>query len=118
MLTAVVLGLVGAFLVPLRIGDVPVPVSPVLAVVGNVALGVAAGRAAASRLGSVAAGLGWFGVVGIAAVPGPGGDIVLPASPTAYAFLALGALAAAVPIGLGGLVTGGARPTAPAQSPG
>jgi hypothetical protein len=47
--------------------------------------------------------------VSAASVPGPGGDLVVPATGTAYAFLVVGALASFAVVGLGGLVHDRAR---------
>lgn len=108
LLAGGLVGLVGAFLVPLRVGDVPVPASPVVALVGNTVVGLGAARAA-GRAGSAAAAAGWLVVVSAASVPGPGGDLVVPATGTAYAFLVVGALASFAVVGLGGLVHDRAR---------
>lgn len=105
------LGLVGAFLVPLRVGGVPVPASPAVALIGNTVVGLVAARFA-GRAGSALAGLGWLAVVGTLSVPGPGGDLVVPATATAYAFLVVGALASAVTVGLAGVVRDRAGPPA------
>lgn len=105
------LGLVGAFLVPLRVGGVPVPASPAVALVGNTVVGLVAARLA-GRAGSASAGLGWLAVVGTLSMPGPGGDLVVPATATAYAFLVAGALASAVTVGLAGVVHDRAGPPA------
>ena len=111
LLAGGLLGLVGAFLLPLRVGALPVPASPAVALVGNTLLGLGAARLA-GRAGSALAGLGWLVVVGALSVPGPGGDLVVPATPMAYAFLVGGALASAVTFGLSGLVSDRARPAA------
>lgn len=111
LLAGGLLGLIGAFLLPLRVGALPVPASPAVALVGNTLLGLGAARLA-GRAGSALAGLGWLVVVGALSVPGPGGDLVVPATPMAYAFLVGGALASAVTFGLSGLVSDRARPAA------
>ena len=108
LLAGGLLGLVGAFLVPLRVGAVLVPASPAVALVGNTLVGLGAARVA-GRAGSALAGMGWLTVVGALSVPGPGGDLVVPASPMAYAFLVVGALASAATVGLAGLVRRPAR---------
>jgi hypothetical protein len=88
-------GLVGAFLVPLRVGGTPVPVSAILAFGGNVALGLAGARAAGDRLGALPPAAGWFGVVVLASMRGPGGDLVLPGTLGSYVFLLAGAVGSA-----------------------
>ena len=108
LLAGGLVGLVGAFLVPLRVGGVPVPASAAVALVGNAAVGLGAAWAA-GRAGSAAAAVGWLVVVGTASVPGPGGDLVVPATGTAYAFLVIGALTSSAVVGLGGLVRDRAR---------
>ena len=55
LLLTVLLAVWGAFLVPLRVGDVPVPVGLLLAL-ATVPLGLAGGRALDSRLGVVVPG--------------------------------------------------------------
>lgn len=96
------LGLVGAFLVPLRVAGVPVPVSAVLAALGNFGLGLAGARAAGDRLGVLAPAAGWFGVVTLASMRGPGGDVVLPGSLGSYAFLLGGTAASAAAFAFAG----------------
>lgn len=96
-------GVLGAFLVPVRLGPVPVPLGAGVALVGNSVVGLAAARSAGGA-GAAAAGLGWLAVVAALSVPGPGGDLVLPRTATAYAFLVVGALVSAATTGLGGLV--------------
>ena len=99
------LGTVGAFLVPLRVGTVMVPVSPVLAVVGNITVGILGARAAGSRLGAVVPGAGWLIAVLTLGSARPEGDVILPGGgaegAVALAFILLGAVAAAVAVGLG-----------------
>ena len=99
------LGIVGAFLVPLRVGTVMLPVSPVLAVVGNIAVGVLGARAAGSRAGAVVPGAAWLIAVLALGSARPEGDVILPGGggegAVALAFIGLGAVAAAVGVGLG-----------------
>lgn len=105
LLLGVGLGVVGAFLVPLRVHGVLVPVSPVLAVVGNLAVGLLGARAAGSRAGAVLPALGWLAVVLVLGSSRPEGDLVLPGGSgigyVALAFILLGAVAAAAGVGLG-----------------
>jgi hypothetical protein len=75
----VMLAVIGAFLVPLRLfGDVE-GLSVVLAVVGNVAVGLAAGYGLASPWGAVAPGFGWFVAAGWLSYIRPrGGGVLIP----------------------------------------
>ena len=91
----------GAFLVPLRVGGVPVPAGVLVAVVGNLGLGLAGARIVGSRLGALVPALGWLLVVLTLGSPRPEGDVVISSSAMGYAFLGLGTAAAAVALGLG-----------------
>lgn len=88
----------GAFLVPLRVGGVPVPVAVVLAAVANVALGRAGGRLY-GRVGAALPGVLWFVVVAALQIRRPEGDLVVPGSLPGLLFLLLGSISAAVPVG-------------------
>ncbi|MQA32201.1 hypothetical protein [Modestobacter roseus] len=112
------LALVEVLWLPWRPGGVPVPISIVVAVVGNVLLGRAARELSGSRLVGVLPALAWLAVVLAAASPRPEGDLLLPggdAVTTAVnmAFLLLGVVSAAFAVGqaIGG-------PRRPALSPG
>ncbi len=97
------LALVEVFWLPLRVGGVPVPVSVVAAVAGNLALVAAAHRLSGSRLVAVLPALVWLVVALAAMVRRPEGDLVLVGSGStgvaAMAFLLCGLLAAAVACG-------------------
>jgi len=93
------LGGVGSFLVPLRVGAVVLPLSIVIAVVGNAAVGVFGARGTGSRLGAAVPGLGWLLVVGVLASARPEGDVVLTGGPVGLGFTVGGALAATAVIG-------------------
>ena len=97
LLLSVLLALWGAFLVPFRIGSVLLPVSWVLALVGNALLG-RAGAALHGPVGAAVPGLLWLAVVLVLFTRGPGGDLVLYTLP-ALVFLAVGALVSAVTYG-------------------
>jgi Family of unknown function (DUF6113) len=88
----------GAFLVPLRVGGVPVPLSVVVAAGANVALGVAGGRLY-GRLGAAVPGVLWFVVVATMANSRPEGDLVVVQTTTGLLFLLIGSICAAVPVG-------------------
>jgi hypothetical protein len=123
-LTAVVvatwLALVEVFWLPLRVGGVLVPVSVVVAVVGNLLLPAAALRWSGSRLVAVLPALAWLVVAVGAMVRRPEGDLVMTGGGATgvvnLAFLMIGVLAAAFSVGR---VLGGPRrpPVTPASAP-
>jgi hypothetical protein len=90
----VLLALWGAFLVPLRVGGTLVPVSLVIAVVGNLLVGRAASRVAGST-GALGTGVLWIAVTLALASRRAEGDVVVPGSTVGLAFLLVGALASA-----------------------
>jgi hypothetical protein len=100
----VVLGVIEAFLVPLRLFNGVEGLSVVLAVVGNVAAGSLGGVGTRTLTGAIAPIAGWFVAVAALLLIAPGGDVVLvgklPADPgvvdVGNAFLFLGILAGAV----------------------
>ena len=110
VLLTVLLALWGAFLVPLRVGGTLVPVSLVIAVVGNVLVGRAASRLAGSA-GALATGVLWVGVTLVLSSRRAEGDVVVPGSVVGLGFLVAGALGSAVAYGAAVLrpVAGGAR---------
>ena len=89
----------GAFLVPFRIGAAAVPVSWVIALVGNSVLGVAAGRLGGRAAIVVAAGL-WLAVALALGVRRQEGDLVVTSSAVGLGFLVLGAVGSAVAFGM------------------
>ncbi len=89
-----------AFLVGARPFGVPLPVSAALAVVGNLVLGVAGARTLGSRTGAVVPAALWVLIVLALASSRSEGDVVVPDSFRGLAFLLLGTLAAAAPLGL------------------
>ena len=99
LVLALLTGLWGAFLVPLRVGGVALPLSVLVAGVGNAVLCRAGGRLF-GRLGAGLPGLLWFGVVVLLQTRRPEGDVVVPATVTGLLFLVVGSLTAAVTVGL------------------
>ena len=97
LLLSLLLALWGAFLVPFRVGSVLVPVSWLLALVGNAALG-RAGGALHGPVGAAGPGIVWLAVVLWLFTRGPGGDLVLYSIP-ALVFLVVGAIVSAVTYG-------------------
>lgn len=98
LLLTVLLALWGAFLVPFRIGGTLVPVSVVIAVVGNVLLGRAGARVAGST-GAVVPGLLWVALTLVLSSRRAEGDVVVPGDAVGLAFLLAGALASALAYG-------------------
>jgi hypothetical protein len=98
VLLAVLLTLWGAFLVPFRVGGVLVPVSWLLAAVGNAALALAGGRLL-GRIGAAVPGLLWLALVAALQTRRPEGDLILPGTPVGLGYLLVGALAAVVSYG-------------------
>ncbi len=106
------LALVEVFWLPLRVGGVLVPLSVVVAVVGNLLLPAGALRFSGSRLVAVLPPVTWLVVAVAAMIRRPEGDLVLtgvgPAGVVNLAFLMLGVLAAAFSVGR--VLGGGRRP--------
>jgi hypothetical protein len=92
---AVGLALVEAFLVPLRVGRVPLPICVLLAVAGNVGLTKLAVRQTGSIGWGVLQPVLWLVVVIVLSVPRAEGDLVVPGSLTGLVFLFAGAVAGA-----------------------
>lgn len=99
LLLTVLLCLWAAFLVPLRVGGVRVPVSLLIALVGNVLLGRAGGRLLGAP-GVLVPGLLWLSLAYLLGTQRAGGDLVIPGDLVGIAFLALGALGFAVAFGM------------------
>jgi len=89
----------GAFLVPFRIGGTPVPVSWLIAVAGNIAVGAAGGRLA-GRLGAAIPAVVWLGLAFTLGARRPEGDLVVQGTAIGLGFLVAGALTGAVMCGL------------------
>jgi len=99
LLLTVQLALWGAFLVPLRIGTTLVPVSWVIALVGNAVLGRAAG-AEVGKPGIALAGGLWLVIGFLLGSRRTEGDLVVPGSTEGLVFLLLGAVGSAVAYGM------------------
>ena len=97
VLTAL-LALWGAFLVPFRVGGALVPVSWVVALVGNAVLGRAGAQLAGST-GAVVPGLLWLVVALGLASRRAEGDVVVPSTAVGLGFLLCGVSASAVVYG-------------------
>jgi hypothetical protein len=114
------LALVEVFWLPLRVGGVPVPVSVLAAVTGNLLLVAAARRLSGSRLVAVLPAVTWLGVAVAGAMRRPEGDLLITGGDAAtqlvnLAFLLLGVLAAAFAVGR---VLGEPGRPAPRERPG
>jgi hypothetical protein len=100
----VLLGVIGSFLVPLRLTGGLEGLSVVLAVLGNAAVGSLGGLGTRTMLGAILPTVGWFVVVGVLLLVAPGGDFVfvgkLPADPgvvwVGNLFLLLGVVGGAI----------------------
>jgi hypothetical protein len=89
------LALIEAFLVPLRVSTVPLPICVLLAVAGNVVLT----KLAVRQTGSIACGVLqpalWLIVIVVLSLPRAEGDLIVPGSATGLVFLFAGAVAGA-----------------------
>ena len=98
------LALVEVFWLPWRLAGVPVPISLVAAVVGNLLLVDAARRLSGSRLVAVLPAVVWLSIAVTATMRRPEGDLLLPGgdgvtSTVNLGFLLLGVVAAAFAVG-------------------
>ena len=98
------LALVEVFWLPWRVAGVPVPVSVLAAVAGNLALVTAAHRLSGSRLVAVLPALVWVLVAVAGSTPRPEGDLLITGGDAVtqvvnLAFLLLGVVAAAIAVG-------------------
>jgi hypothetical protein len=100
LVLAVLLALWGAFLVPLRIGGVAVPVSCVLALVGNALLGRAGGRLL-GRAGAAGPCVVWLAVVLALSFQRREGDLVVPTTLSGLLFLVVGMVTSALVLSFG-----------------
>ncbi|WP_233489138.1 hypothetical protein [Blastococcus sp. TF02-09] len=111
------LALAEAFWLPLRAGAVPVPLSVVAAVAGNLLLVPLAHRLSGSRAVAVLPGVVWLVVALGATVQRPEGDLVLTGGgatgAVGLAFLVCGVLAAAFAVGRVLAAPVRSRPAAP-----
>jgi hypothetical protein len=99
LVLTVQLTLWGAFLVPFRIGGTLVPVSWLIAIAGNIAVGAAGGRLA-GRIGAAIPAVVWIGLAFALGVRRTEGDIVVQGTAIGLGFLVAGALTGAVMCGL------------------
>jgi hypothetical protein len=105
LLAGGMLGVIGTFLVPLRLDGVP-GLSIALAIAGNVGAGLLGGLGAGSGVGAASPGVGWLITTGVLTTFGPGGDVILPGSlgsdpaipRVGTTFLIVGIVAAVVPV--------------------
>jgi len=97
------LALVEVFWLPLRVSGVPVPVSVVAAVVGNLLLVGLAARLTGSRLAAVLPAVVWLVIAVAASLRRPEGDLLLVGGGVlgylSLAFLLAGVVAAAFAVG-------------------
>lgn len=114
LVLAVELAVWGAFLVAARPLGTDLPLAALVAVVGNVALGVAGARVLGSRTGAVIPGVLWLGIALLLGSGRPEGDAIVPQTFRGLAFLLLGTIAAA---GVVGSVRGGTAPGATPPGP-
>lgn len=111
LVLTVELALWEAFLVGARPFGVALPVSAVLAVVGNVGTGLAGAHVLQRRAGAVAPGLLWLTIALVLGSKRPEGDLIVPNTLRGLAFLLAGTLAGAAVVGVTGSRPGaGATP--------
>jgi hypothetical protein len=92
---AVALAALECFLVPLRVGTVPLPLSVPLALAGNVVLARLAGGLTGRPLAGVLPPVLWLATVLLLAAPRPEGDVIVPGTLTGLVFLFAGTVAGA-----------------------
>jgi hypothetical protein len=109
LVAAAALAVLESFLVPLRLGTVPLPLCVPLAMVGNVVLARLAGGLTGRPLLGVLPPVLWLAVVLAFSVPRAEGDLVVPGTLTGLVFLFAGAVAGAY--GAASTATRGANPT-------
>jgi hypothetical protein len=109
VVAAVALAVIECFLVPLRVGTVPLPLCVPLAMAGNVVLARLAGGLTGRPLAGVLPPVLWLAVVLVLAAPRAEGDLIVPGTLTGLVFLFAGAVAGAY--GAATTVTRGRNPT-------
>lgn len=73
------LGLIGSFLVPVRLGGGGIEgLAVAIALLGNFGIGLLAGFGTRSSRGALVPGIGWFLVVAAVSAYAPGGDVIIP----------------------------------------
>ncbi|MFL6129312.1 MAG: hypothetical protein ACJ73E_09630 [Mycobacteriales bacterium] len=92
---AVALAVLECFLVPLRVGTLPLPLSVPMAVVGNVVAARLAGRLTGRPVLGLLPPVLWMAVVLLLAAPRAEGDLIVPGTVTGLVFLFAGAVAGA-----------------------
>jgi hypothetical protein len=92
---AVGLALVEAFLVPLRVGTVPLPICVPLAIAGNIGLAKLAARQTGSIVWGAVPPVLWLLVIVVLSLPRSEGDLVVPGTLTGLVFLFAGAVSGA-----------------------
>jgi hypothetical protein len=101
---AVLLALVGGFYSPAKphVLGVPVPIGVLIAIVGNLVVGIGGAWGTGSRVVPAVTGLVWLVVAFVLGTSRPEGDVVVSGSGwLGISYLFLGAIAAAVAIGIG-----------------
>ncbi len=112
LLLGALLGVWGAFLVPLHVGPL-LGSSVVIAVVGNLAVGLLGAAGTGSRLGAALPAAGWLVTVLLLGTSRPEGDLVIPGklqtdpgvATVGTLFVLLGGIAAALAVGIGPLAS-------------
>lgn len=92
---AVALAVLECFLVPLRIGSVPFPVTVLLAMAGNIVLARLAGTWTGNVVGAAVPPVLWLAVIIVLSLPRAEGDQIVPGTLTGLVFLFAGAVAGA-----------------------
>jgi hypothetical protein len=95
LVAAAALAVLECFLVPLRIGTVPLPVCVPLAMVGNVVLARLAGELTGRPLLGLLPPVLWLAVVLTLSLPRAEGDVIVPGTLTGLVFLFGGSVAGA-----------------------
>jgi hypothetical protein len=101
---AILLAMVGGFLSPSepRVLHVPIPVGVLVAIVGNLVVGIGGAWGTGTRLTPAVTGFVWLVVAFLLGTNGPGGDLIVSGNGwLGVSYLFLGAIAAAAAIGVG-----------------
>jgi hypothetical protein len=114
-LAAVLPALLECFYVNLRIGDVPIPISAVVALAANIALPWAMVRLTEIRPLALIPVAIWAAFAIILAGGGPGGDVIIPGNWQGIVLLLGGALGAVISVLV--VMQPGGRTTNPPQQP-